>query len=72
MLGLEETIEFLADAGVPLRIDAILSPIAFGFAETVNPSQQEGATMHPVAWTLTSLDKATEAKLSALVKKAAA
>jgi hypothetical protein len=46
--------------------------IAFGFAEAVNPSQQEGASMHPVAWTLTSLDKATETNLSTLVKKAAA
>ncbi|HUR64452.1 MAG TPA: DUF1801 domain-containing protein [Candidatus Thermoplasmatota archaeon] len=46
--------------------------IAFGFAEVANPAQQEGATMHPVAWTLTSLDKATEARVAALVKKAAA
>ncbi|MCA1820116.1 MAG: DUF1801 domain-containing protein [Halobacteriales archaeon] len=45
--------------------------IAFGFAEVVNPAQQEGATMHPVAWTLTSLDKATETKIGTLVKKAA-
>jgi len=28
--------------------------------------------MHPVAWTLTSLDAATEAKIRALVKKAVA
>ncbi|MCA1818605.1 MAG: DUF1801 domain-containing protein [Thermoplasmatota archaeon] len=44
--------------------------IAFGFAETAAPT--EGANMHPVAWTITSLDKATEAKIGALVKKAAA
>jgi len=46
--------------------------LAFGFAEVMNPEQQAGASMHPVAWTLTSLDKATEAKIGALVKKAAA
>ena len=46
--------------------------IAFGFAESMNPSQEEGTSLHPVAWTITSLDKATEAKISALVKKAAA
>src|SRR5262245_53915940 len=33
--GLEESIEFLATAGVPLRIDAILSPIGFGFADSL-------------------------------------
>ena len=33
--GLEESIELLATAGVPLRIDAILSPIGFGFAESL-------------------------------------
>jgi hypothetical protein len=38
----------------------------------VNPSYEEGASMHPVAWTLTSLDDSTEAKIHALVKKAAA
>src|SRR5438034_11243640 len=38
--------------------------LAFGFAEAANPSQQEGAAMHPVAWTLTSLDKTTETKIS--------
>ena len=46
--------------------------IAFGFAEAANPSQQEGTSMHPVAWTLTSLGNATETKISTLVKKAAA
>jgi dihydropteroate synthase-like protein len=33
--GLEESIEFLATAGVPLRIDAILSPNGFGFADSL-------------------------------------
>ncbi len=34
--GLEESIEMLATAGVPLRIDPVLSPIGFGFAESLN------------------------------------
>jgi hypothetical protein len=46
--------------------------IAFGFGEDVNPAWEEGAHMHPVAWVLTSLDAETEAKIGALVKKAAA
>ena len=33
--GLEETVEELAIAGVPLRIDPILEPIGFGFAESL-------------------------------------
>lgn len=45
--------------------------IAFGFGEVKNPTVEEGAHMHPVAWTLTSLDAATEARIGALVKKAA-
>lgn len=44
--------------------------IAFGFAEVVNPAREAGAHMHPVAWTVTSLDTATEATIRALVKKA--
>jgi len=46
--------------------------IAFGFGEVVNPAREEGAHMHPVAWTITSLDAATEARIRALVKKAVA
>ena len=46
--------------------------IAFGFGESVNPTREEGAHMHPVVWTLTSLDAATEAKIRALMKKAVA
>jgi hypothetical protein len=46
--------------------------IAFGFAEDVNPAREEGADMHPIAWTPTSLDAAMEAKIRALVKKAVA
>lgn len=46
--------------------------IAFGIGEVVNPAREEGAHMHPVAWTITSLDAATEAKIRALVEKAVA
>ena len=45
--------------------------IAFGFAEVVNPSHEEGGHMHPVAWTVTSLDPATEDRIRELVRKAA-
>ena len=45
--------------------------IAFGFAEVVSPAREAGTHMHPVAWTLTGLDAATEAKIRELVKKAA-
>ena len=45
--------------------------IAFGFGEVKNPTVDEGTHMHPVAWTLTSLDDTTEEKIGALVKKAA-
>jgi hypothetical protein len=46
--------------------------IAFGFGEALNPARQEGVHMHPVVWNITSLDAATEAKISALIKKAVA
>ncbi|MGH7681306.1 MAG: hypothetical protein ACRENN_04890 [Candidatus Eiseniibacteriota bacterium] len=46
--------------------------IAVGFGEVMNPTREEGAHMHPVAWTLASLDAATEAKIRALVKRAVA
>jgi len=45
--------------------------IAFGFGEIQNPTVEEGAHMHPVAWTFTSLDDATEDRIAALVAKAA-
>lgn len=35
LAGLDETIEYLADRRVPLRIDAILEPIGFGFANSL-------------------------------------
>ena len=44
--------------------------LAFGFSEVVNPAREEGSHMHPVAWTLSSLDAATEDRIRALVKKA--
>jgi hypothetical protein len=46
--------------------------IAFGFGEVVNPTRDEGGSMHPVAWTLTSLDDATEATIRSLVARAVA
>ena len=46
--------------------------IAFGFVEVVNPAHDEGGHMHPVAWTFTSLDASTEARIRELVKKAVA
>ncbi|WP_370941959.1 DUF1801 domain-containing protein [Amycolatopsis sp. cg5] len=45
--------------------------VAFGFGEVVNPAFEEGAGMHPVAWTITSLDETTEARIRALIEKAA-
>lgn len=33
--GLDETLALLADGGVPVRIDPILNPIGFGFAESL-------------------------------------
>src|SRR5690606_5222281 len=44
--------------------------LAFGFSEVVNPAREEGANMHPVAWTISSLDAATEDRVRELVKKA--
>ena len=46
--------------------------IAFGFGEVVNPAFEEGVHMHPVAWNITSLDAATQAKIRSLVEKAVA
>ncbi|NIP85633.1 MAG: dihydropteroate synthase [Planctomycetales bacterium] len=36
LAGLEETVDHLAQAGVPLRIDPVLSPIGFGFADSLH------------------------------------
>ncbi len=35
LAGLDQTVEFLANANVPLRIDPILEPISFGFATSL-------------------------------------
>lgn len=35
LAGLDHTVETLAEAGVPLRIDPILEPIGFGFAQSL-------------------------------------
>lgn len=35
LVGLDQTIEFLARSGVPFRIDPILEPIGFGFAASL-------------------------------------
>lgn len=44
--------------------------LAFGFAEVANPARADGADMHPVAWTVTGLNDATEATIRELIKKA--
>lgn len=44
--------------------------IVFGVGEALNPAREDGANMHPVAWTVTSLDTATEEKIGALVQTA--
>lgn len=45
--------------------------IAFGFGEVSSPTRDEGDHLHPVAWTVSSLDSESEARIGALVKKAA-
>lgn len=44
--------------------------IVFGVAEALNPAREDGASMHPVAWTVTSVDTATEERISGLVRTA--
>jgi hypothetical protein len=44
--------------------------IVFGVGEVLNPAREDDANMHPVAWTVTSLDAATEEKIRALVRNA--
>ena len=44
--------------------------IVFGVGEVLNPAREDGATMHPVAWTVTSVDTATEERISSLVRGA--
>lgn len=45
--------------------------IVFGFGESLNPAFQDGSTLHPVVWSITGLDAATEATLTDLIKKVA-
>lgn len=45
--------------------------LVFGFSEVVNPAREDGAHMHPVAWTFTALGPADEARIRDLVKRAA-
>ena len=40
LASLDATVEFLANAGVPLRIDPILEPIGFGFARSLQRYMQ--------------------------------
>jgi len=44
--------------------------IVFGVGETLNPAREDAAGMHPVAWTVTSLDTATEERVRSLVTTA--
>ena len=44
--------------------------LVFGFGEVNNPTVEDGAGMHPVAWTVTSLSDADETRIADLVKKA--
>lgn len=46
--------------------------LVFGFGETINPAYEEGAAMHPVVWSITSLDSSSEALIAELVRKAVA
>lgn len=44
--------------------------IVFGVGEGLNPAREDGVNMHPVAWTVTSLDTATEERIGVLVTNA--
>ncbi|GAA4784447.1 DUF1801 domain-containing protein [Microbacterium gilvum] len=46
--------------------------IVFGFGEEINPAFEEGATLHPVVWSVTSLDAETEARIAELVRRSVA
>jgi len=43
--------------------------LVFGFGETINPAFVEGETMHPVVWSITSLDESTESRIAVLLRK---
>lgn len=57
--GLEETVEHLAQAGVPLRIDAVLEPIGFGFAASLG-RYMEVRRRYPDAQMLMGIGNLTE------------
>lgn len=63
---------YVKDGGDVCYIKPDKQFIAFGFGEVVNPAREDDASMHPVAWTLTSLDDTTEARIRELIKKAVA
>lgn len=45
--------------------------LVFGFSEVVNPAREDGAHMHPVAWTFTGFGPAEEARIRDLLQRAA-
>ncbi len=45
--------------------------LVFGFGEEINPAFSEGESLHPVVWSVTSLDAPTEGRIAELVRKAA-
>src|ERR1700680_4326091 len=63
---------YVSDGNDVCYIKPVKDFIAFGFSEALKPAGEDGAHMHPVVWSITSLDAATEAKISGLVKKAVA
>ncbi|MGO1545293.1 MAG: DUF1801 domain-containing protein [Gulosibacter sp.] len=44
--------------------------LVFGFGETVNPAFTDGEALHPIVWSITSLDEQSEARIIELIKKA--
>ncbi|REK19578.1 MAG: dihydropteroate synthase [Planctomycetota bacterium] len=59
LAGLDETVEFLANHRVPLRIDPILEPIGFGFAASLG-RYQETRRRYPDAEMLMGIGNLTE------------
>lgn len=44
--------------------------IVFGFGEEINPAYEDGANLHPVVWSITALDAASEETIAGLVRRA--
>ncbi|MEN1680114.1 MAG: DUF6513 domain-containing protein [Planctomycetota bacterium] len=59
LAGLDETIDHLAAAGVPLRIDPILEPIGFGFGESLS-RYRETRRRYPDAEMMMGIGNLTE------------